>query len=51
MLMHFIYIFPAMLVRPDLGQHELHLVRGDAAGLVLAEHAERLLEALLTNQR
>ena len=51
MLMHFIYIFPAMLVRSDLRQHELHLVRGDAAGLVLAEHAERLLEALLTNQR
>ena len=31
----------------DLRQHELHLVCGDAAGLVLAEHAERLLEALL----
>ena len=35
----------------DLGQDELHLICGDAASLVLAEHAERLLEALLTNQR
>ena len=33
-----------LLHTADLTQHELHLVRRDAAILVLAEHPERLLE-------
>ena len=40
---HHVHHLLRLLHAADLTQHELHLVPGDAAGLVLAEHSERLL--------